>query len=287
MSAPQNKILVVGGGSRIAAALAPLVEASTIFVSRRPSRLLGEILVDDYGAIPAEIFETVDCVVNCVGVNVGESTTMQRVNVDIPIALARAAQSAGVRRLIHISSFSVYGGARVIEARTPVSPASAYGRSKLAADTALLTIADERLAVAILRLPLIYGRDSLGKLGQLLKAWRRMHVLPVPTTDVVRAMIGAELTADVIAHLLGDSRSGILFAADPAPFTYARAAEARPESLSRLAIPGVFTRAAERVAPAVAARLFADSRLADTDNLAVEFGLSSRLYRDIAAADLR
>lgn len=243
--------------------------------------------VVDYDKFSADMFDGVDCVVNCVGVSNGEAALMQRINVDMPLALADAARAAGVRQLVHISSFSVYGGARLIDARTPVRPVGAYGRSKLAADTGLLALSDDDFAVATLRLPLIYSADSLGKLGQLLKLWTRLRVLPIPAADVSRAMISADLSAEVIVRLCADFGPGVRLAADPEPFTYAQAAAARSETLFRLPLPTMLTRMAERLAPSVAARLFADSHLADADNLATGYGIASRLYRDIAQATLR
>lgn len=287
MAARRDNILIVGGGSRIATSLAPLLGERARIVSRRPSGLARETTVEDYGLLPEPIFDGIGYVINCVGTSVGDAALLQRVNVEIPLALASAARTAGVRRMIHISSFSVYGGARLIDATTPAAPTSVYGCSKLEADTALLAMNGDGFAVATLRLPLIYAPDSLGKLGQLLRLWTRLRVLPVPAADVSRAMISADLSAEVVAALCDDFRPGVRFAADPVPFTYARAAVSRPETLFPLPLPRIATRTAERVAPALAARLFADSHLADADNLAIGYGIASRLYRDIAEAALR
>lgn len=286
MAARRDNILVVGGGSRIATSLAPLLGERARFVSRRLCGLPREIAVENYDMLSQAMFDGIEYVVSCVGVSSGDAALMQRVNVDMPLALAQSARAAGTRRMIHISSFSVYGGARLIDERTPTRPTSDYGRSKLAADTRLLAMADDRFAVTALRLPLIYAPDSLGKLGQLLKLWTRLRVLPVPAADVSRAMISADLSASVVARLCEDFRPGVQFAADPMPFTYAQAAAARSETLLRLPLPAVATHMAERVAPAIAARLFADSHLADADNLAIGYGLASQLYRDIANAVL-
>lgn len=286
MAEGRSNILVIGGGSRIAAALAPLLGNRARFVARRVTGSSSEILVEDYCDIPRRLFEGVDCVVNCVGVSSGDTALMHRLNVDMPLALARRARAAGTRRIVHISSFAVYGGARLIDTRTPVAPASAYGRSKLAADTGLFALARGDFRVALLRLPLIYSQDSFGKLGQLLKLWSKVRILPVPAADVARAMISTDLSAEIIAHLLADSRDGILLAADPQPFTYKRAAAARSERLARFLLPQPMIRTAELLAPRIALRMFADSRLADADNLAIDYGLRSRLYRDIAEANL-
>lgn len=288
MPAERSRILVVGGGSRIAIALGARLGAEAAFVSRRATRRPLGLAVDDYGSIPAAAFEGVRCVVNCVGISEGSREALTAVNVEVPRQIAGAAKAAGVPHMIHISSFSVYGPARHIDRATSPAPASDYGRSKLSGDTALLALADPGFAVTILRLPLIYGVDSLGKLGQLLRLWRRVRVLPVPRADVSRAMISVDLSAATIAQLAtAEPRAGVAFAADPRPFTYAETMQARPEALHRLPLPRPVTDFFERAMPAIGTRLFMNSQLAEADNLAIEFGLASQLYRDIAAADLR
>jgi len=287
MSAERTRILVVGGGSRIARALGARLGTEATFMSRRSTRHPVGLQVDAYDDIPASAFDGVRCVVNCVGISAGSRDALVAVNADVPRQIAAAAKAAGVPHMIHVSSFSVYGAARRIDRETPPSPASDYGRSKLAGDTALLKLADDGFAVTILRLPLIYGADSLGKLGQLLRLWRRVRLLPVPRADVVRAMISVDLSAAILARLAATPRTGIVFAADPRPFTYRDAMQARSERLYPLPLPRPVTALVERTVPAIGNRLFVDSALAESDNLAIEYGLASQLYRDIAAADFR
>ncbi|MDT8759718.1 NAD-dependent epimerase/dehydratase family protein [Sphingomonas psychrotolerans] len=284
----RTRVLVVGGGSRIASALAPRFGAAAVFVSRRASRRPTGLQVEDYGSIPDAAFEGVRCLVNCVGISEGSRDALTAVNVDTPCRIAAAAKAAGVPHMIHTSSFSVYGPARRIDRATPIAPASDYGRSKAAGDAGLLALADATFAVTILRLPLIYGVDSLGKLGQLLHLWHRTRVLPVPRADIARAMISVDLAASVVAQLVGERpRNGVVFAADPRPFTYADTLRARAGDLRLLRLPHAVTALLERALPQIGSRLFMNSELAEADNLAIHYGMASQLYRDIAAADLR
>lgn len=281
-----SRVLVVGGGSRLAGALAAHLPGNTVFVARRPCGLPGERLVAGYADLPDELFPGADCVINCVGISKGPTDLLHRVNETLPAGIAESARRAGVARFIHVSSFSVYGKAETVAAATPEQPGSAYGRSKLAGDRRLLALARCGFGVTVLRLPMLYEAGSLGKLGAMLRAWRRLRLMPVPRGDVRRAMIGVELAAEILARLVREPRDGVILAADPQPFSYQQARAARPEPLHPLALPVPLTALARVAAPALARRLFASSDLPARDNLAIELGLPSRLYADIAAARL-
>jgi len=287
MSGGDVPIIVVGGGSRIARELADLLGETTTVISRRPSGLTREIPVRDYDVIPPDAFRGAGCVINCVGTHHGDADHLHRVNAGIPPRIAATAKEAGVGRMIHLSSFSVFGRVQLIDGRTNPAPTTAYGRSRLAGDTALLDLADTSFAMTIVRLPLVYARDAPGKLGQLMRLWVRTGFVPVPKGDVARAMIGTRLAAEVAAGLIRNEKSGIVLAADPLPFTYRDAARVRPEKLRCLEVPRIVTGLVKRVAPEIGERLFSDSRLADADNRAIADGLASRLYDDIAALRLR
>lgn len=285
---PHPSVLVIGGGSRIAGALHDSFSGNIRWVSRRPTGRSAERCVADYAAIPSDVFQGINCVVNCVGISKGTRAELDHVNHDLPAKFAADARAAGVRRFIHISSFSVYGCAASITRETEPAPVSDYGRSKLAADRTLGAMVDQTFGVIILRLPLIYGRNSMGKLDQLLRLWHRTRIMPIPRGDVARSMIGVDLTARVLSRLIVEGfDEQIAFAADPRPFTYTDAARARPgDDLWLLPVPLALTRLVVRSLPGWGTRLFTDSHLADRDNLAVEYNLGSDLYDDIAAADL-
>lgn len=279
--------MVVGGGSRLAAQLRRRLPPGSLYVSRHGG--LGDASdhrVDAYDAIPPELFDGIACVVNCVGLHKAAPDLLRRINVALPTSLAATARDRGVSRFIHVSSFSIYGDAAVIDRTTPECPTSPYGRSKCEADHALMALDAPGFATTLLRLPMLYDAGSLGKLGQLLRAWRALRFVPVPAGDVERAMIGRELAAEIVAHLIAAPRRGVVLAADPEPFAYRRAAAVRQEALGRLVLPAALTSLARRAAPALAARLLGDSRLSEQANLAIELGLASRLYADIAAARL-
>ncbi|MEO1490055.1 MAG: NAD-dependent epimerase/dehydratase family protein [Pseudomonadota bacterium] len=281
----KSKHIVIGGNSQIAKALRAHGFAHCDYVVRALVDGQKAIEVSDYAAITPDLLRGYENVINCVGVTSGPADLMQRINIELPEKLARAAREVGAARFIHISSFSIYGRAQVINAATKEAPLNDYGRSKLSGDKAIEAFAAPSFTPIALRLPLIYAPGALGKLGQLLSAWQKLRVFPVPSSDIARSMIGTELIAEVIAKLTQSDASGIVHAADPVPFSYELARAARPERLRTLPVPRIAVDATSAIAPDLGARLFANSLLDQHDNLAAQFGLSTRLVDDIRRAE--
>lgn len=92
-------------------------------------------------------------------------------------SLATAASDAGVERLVHISTISVYGYRNTYDVTEDTPPAPGtdpYGVSKLAAEVALREVAAERkLLFSIIRPGMIYGPRSGMWTGQMFKVARR------------------------------------------------------------------------------------------------------------------
>jgi nucleoside-diphosphate-sugar epimerase len=121
-----------------------------------------------------------DAVVHLAGIaHVGPDipdAAYDRVNHLASADLARASTAAGVKRFVFMSSIRAQAGA---VADQPLSeadiarPTDAYGRSKLAAETAVLA---SGVSCTILRPVLVYGPGVKGNLANLL----RLAALPIP-----------------------------------------------------------------------------------------------------------
>lgn len=113
-----------------------------------------------------------------------------RINQGGTVALAAQAADAGVRRLVFLSSVKVNGerttAAPFSETDTP-APEDAYGRSKLAAETALFEIAaGSALTATVIRSPLVYGP---GVKGNFLKLLGLRLPLPLSSINNARSLI--------------------------------------------------------------------------------------------------
>lgn len=100
-----------------------------------------------------------------------------RTNAEGAENVLRAARSAGVKRIVHLSTESVLSDGRPIhdadEARPyPARPAGSYSRSKIVAEKVALAMADEAFEVIAVRPRFVWGRDDTTALPTLVSAAR-------------------------------------------------------------------------------------------------------------------
>jgi len=128
------------------------------------------------------------------------------VNARATARLARAAGDRGVSRFVFISSIAVNGiGGRQspLTELDPPSPRNSYGRSKLAAEEALLE--EHRrsgLPVTILRPPLVYGPSAKGNFPRLLRLAASGIPLPLANLRNRHSFISVDNLADIITACL-------------------------------------------------------------------------------------
>lgn len=107
----------------------------------------------------------------------------QATNTDATLNLARqAAQTAGVKRFVYVSSIKVNGEGRDTPYRETdaAAPEDAYAISKWEAEQGLARIAaDSGLEIVILRPPLVYGPGVKANFQQLLRMVERGWPLPL------------------------------------------------------------------------------------------------------------
>lgn len=132
------------------------------------------------------------------------------VNHLLAVEAARRAKAAGVKQFVFFSSMSVYGlTVGRITADTPTAPASAYGRSKLAAELGLNALADEGFRVATLRPPMIYGPGCRGNYPRLSALLQKLPVFPRIANQ--RSMLYIETLCAFLAQLLESGAGGLYF----------------------------------------------------------------------------
>lgn len=132
------------------------------------------------------------------------------VNRDLAIRTARSAKKAGVVQFILLSSMNVYGMLTGhITKDTIPCPNSAYGNSKLQADEKIISMQDETFHVAIIRPPMVYGRECKGNYPLL-----REFVLKspfFPNIKNVRSMIYIGNLCEFIKNIIEHQEQGVFF----------------------------------------------------------------------------
>lgn len=137
-----------------------------------------------------------------------------QVNCDLAVHTAQKAQAAGVGLFIYPSSVIVYGDSapygktRMITAQTPAECAHYYGDSKIRAEEALRRL-EAGMQVAILRLPMVYGRGSKGNYPLLAKLAGRLPFFPDVKNQ--RSMIYIENLCEFIRQRIEEGKGGLYF----------------------------------------------------------------------------
>ena len=158
-------------------------------------------------------------------------------NTEATIALARAAERAGVRRFVFLSSIRAQSGPAapgvLTEEREP-RPTDAYGRSKLEAERGLETT---NLDWVALRPVLVYGPGAKGNMAELVRLARSPYPLPLAGLKARRSLLALDNLGEAIDTVLqapGPLRRPLLVA-DPEPLTVGEMVVAMRRGLGRTA----------------------------------------------------
>lgn len=128
-----------------------------------------ELHAGDMRAVPPELLDGVECVVNVGGLSNDPTAEFNpranyEMNTTASVALAEMCRKQGVPRYLYASSCSIYDRGVIDESRdvlldetADVDPPGAYAGSKLAAERELLSMASDRFCVAALRKATLFG----------------------------------------------------------------------------------------------------------------------------------
>jgi len=148
----------------------------------------------------------VDAVVHSAGVSQGVSglpdADHRILNADATHQLARAAQSARVKRFVFLSSIRAQTGPTADGPLTedrPPAPTDAYGRSKLEAEQRLAELDIDWVA---LRPVLVYGKGMQGNLAALVRLARSPYPLPFGSLKAQRSLLSVDNLVDAVATVL-------------------------------------------------------------------------------------
>lgn len=165
-------------------------------------------------------FSQYDVLLHCAGIaHVSAKPKMAkeyyRVNRDLAIDIAKKAKKENVRQFIFMSSIIVYGESgkinekKVIDIDTQPEPSNFYGDSKLQAEKGIKLLETDDFKIAILRPPMIYGKDSKGNYQKLSKLAK---VTPIfPDIDNQRSMLHIDNLCEFLRLIIDNEDRGVFF----------------------------------------------------------------------------
>lgn len=204
----KKKVLITGAGSYIG-------ESFTKYAEEKYGDNFEIEEVDMLDGTWREMdFSSYDIVYHVAGIahadmgNVSEAVKAKyyAVNTDLAVEVAEKAKRDGVKEFIFMSSMIVYGDSapygkeKIIDEYTVPTPANFYGDSKLQADVAVSSLADETFKVIVLRPPMIYGKGSKGNYPTLAKLAKKLPVFP--DVDNQRSMLHIDNLCEFLCQIM-------------------------------------------------------------------------------------
>lgn len=138
-----------------------------------------------------------------------------KVNRDLTIEIASKAKQSGIKQFIFMSSMIVYGASskmgeeKIITKETIPAPVNFYGNSKLQAEEGLNNLESAEFNIAIVRPPMIYGKDSRGNYPILAKFARVSPIFPNIANQ--RSMLHIDNLCEFIRLLINNNEKGVFF----------------------------------------------------------------------------
>lgn len=249
------KILVTGAAGHLARALLPRLCAGgevdrIIAVDRRPiafrQRKIEPRQADLRTADLEPLLQNCDALVHLAWTVIRGRTNAQAMranNVGVGQKLFSAAHRAGVRRLIHVSSASVYGNGTLLSERAPFAPLAGFLYAQHKAEFESWLAREVREAI-VLRPHIILGPNAL----PLLKKMLSLPFYPnLPEPQPLLQCIHESDVAEAIVLALQSTQSGAFNLAANDTFNYRdmirtkhRRAVGVPYSATRLALYGAW-----------------------------------------------
>lgn len=192
----------------------------------------------------------------------------ERVNVAQTLYLAQKAKASGVKQFVFMSTIAVHGEDRkAIDENTACAPVSPYGKSKLSAEQELLKLEDEHFKIAIIRPPMVYGKNAPGNIQSLTRLIQKFPILPLGGIQNRRSFVYVGNLCHLVSEVLLQQKSGIFLCADDVPLSTTRLCELIAQGLGKkvwlVKLP-FFETAVKKLKPAIYQRLYGNLEVDNT-----------------------
>lgn len=214
------RVLILGKGSYIGSHIKAHLEKSGHQAYEADAEN-GEWKTIDYASWDAVVH--VAAIVHQNAKNAGEAL-FERVNTELPVAVAELAKSQGVSMFVFLSTMGVYGKEKslkkadsIIDKNTREAAVNGYGGSKLKAEKQLKTLADDRFRVAVVRPPNVYGPGCRGNYMPLFKKLAlSFPVFPFAYAETRQSMLYIDNLCELIRLIVEKKADGVYLPQDDA-----------------------------------------------------------------------
>lgn len=191
------------------------------------------------------------------------------INVDLTSKLIEKCLSSNCPHFIYMSSIKIYGDtvSSIINENSPYNPTDDYGKSKQQAEELLLAESN-KISIAIIRPPLIYGPGVKGNMLKLMKLAKKDIYLPFKEMGNARTLVSLSNLSQLIVKIALTKSSGIFLASDGDPKSTSEIIRAIKNAFGinhkLLKIPKVARNLLRLVKPSLYTRLFGNYVLDDS-----------------------
>jgi nucleoside-diphosphate-sugar epimerase len=181
------------------------------------------------GTVPVNACRGIDGIFHLAGIahlrdqSSAQECLYQRINVDGTQALLDAAAVAGVSRFVYFSSIKAVAepNGDCVDETWDGLPVDAYGRSKRAAESLVLSAAGLGMHVSVLRPTLVYGPGVKGNLRRMIDAVAAARFPPMPELGNRRSMVCvSDLSEAALTAMTSNTANGrVYIVADGADYS--------------------------------------------------------------------
>lgn len=108
-----------------------------------------------------------------------EASLYYKVNYEMAVNIARKAKESKVKQFIFMSTIAVFGNTiQILENEIPMDPQTEYAKTKKMAEDEIKKMQTDHFQIAIVRPPMVYGKDCPGNFTKLLHLIQKIHVFP-------------------------------------------------------------------------------------------------------------
>ncbi len=133
-----------------------------------------------------------------------------KINRDLALDVAIKAKNESVKQFIFLSTMGVYGmETGFIDENTEPNPKTPYAKSKLEAEKLINELAVDSFKVAILRPPIVYGKDCKGNYPRLANMALKLPIFPNVKNE--RSMIFIDNLSEFVRLTIDNEMEGFFF----------------------------------------------------------------------------